>query len=217
MRNVFNALLVVVIILLLATHFHQRKAHKEDLKMIETIQDSVNHWKDEYGKEHAKTKVVESQNLDLFTKLESSNETVKELQKLVKESKKKKNLEVATVIKTVTKIDTLIVRDKDSSDFRIKDKYLDFVAKVKGDSLDTKVELPSYLKLTHRYERKNIFSKKYLVVDAVEENPHIKVEDVRSIRVPIKQKRWHVGPYIGVSHKFEVALGVGLTYSILSF
>ena len=217
MRNVFNALLVVVIILLLATHYHQRKAHKEDLKMIETIQDSVSHWKDEYGKEHAKTKVVESQNLDLFTKLESSNETVKELQKLVKESKKKKNLEVATVIKTVTRIDTLIVRDKDSSDFRIKDKYLDFVAKVKGDSLDTKVELPSYLKLTHRYESKNIFSKKYLVVDAVEENPHIKVEDVRSIRVPIKQKRWHVGPYVGVGHKFEVVLGVGLTYSILSF
>jgi hypothetical protein len=185
--------------------------------MMDVIRDSVTHWKDEYGKEHSKTKVVESKNFELFTKLETTNETVKELQKLIKESKGKNKPEIATVIKTVTKIDTIIVRDKDSSDFRIKDKYLDFVAKVNGDSLDTKVELKSYLKLTHRYERENIFSKKYLVVDAVEENPHIKVEDVRSIKVPIKQKKWHVGPYVGVSHKLDAVLGVGLTYSVLSF
>ena len=216
MRNVFDGLLVVVIFMLLATHFHQRSKTKEDEKMIAAMNDSVTHWKDEFGREHAKVKVIESSNLDLFTKLETSNQTVKELQQLVLETKRdKKKIEVSTVVKTVTKIDTLIVKEKDSTLFKLKDKYLDFVAEMKGDSLKTKIELTSYLKLTHRYERKNIFSKKYLVVDAYEDNKYIRVEDVRSIRVPADKSRFIIGPYVGLNYNLRPTFGIGLTYAII--
>lgn len=195
--------------MLLAT----RGKAKEDERMIAAMNDSVTHWKDEFGREHAKVKVIESSNLDLFTKLETSNQTVKELQQLVHREKKK--IEVATVVKTVTKIDTLIVKDKDSTLFKLKDKYLDFVAEMKGDSLKTKIELTSYLKLTHRYERKNIFSKKYLVVDAYEDNKYIRVEDVRSIRVPADKSRFIIGPYVGFNYNLKPTFGIGLTYAII--
>lgn len=211
-RNVFEALLVVVIFMLLAT----RSKTKEDERMIAAMNDSITHWKDEFGREHAKVKVIESSNLDLFTKLETSNQTVKELQQLVLDTHRdKKKIEVATVVKTVTKIDTLIVKEKDSTLFKLKDKYLDFVAEMKGDSLKTKIELTSYLKLTHRYERKNIFSKKYLVVDAYEDNKYIRVEDVRSIKVPVEKSRFIIGPYVGLNYNLRPTFGIGLTYAII--
>lgn len=213
MRNLFDILLGIIIALLLLTHWNQRRSKIRDENMIEVMKDSVKHWKDEYGNEHAKSKVIESNNLDLFTKLESTNETIKELQKVIKSNKK---IQSATVVKTVTKIDTVLVRVKDT--FRIKDKDIDYIATLKNDSLTTQLSLTSYLKLVHRYERKNIFSKKYLIIDAYEDNKYIKVDDVRSLRLPVERKRFGIGPFLGydiINGNFSG--GISVNYNVLLF
>lgn len=213
MRNLFDILLGIIIALLLLTHWNQRRSKIRDENMIEVMKDSVKHWKDEYGNEHAKSKVIESNNLDLFTKLESTNETIKELQKVIKSNKK---VQSATVVKTVTKIDTVLVRVKDT--FKIKDKDIDYIATLKNDSLTTQLSLTSYLKLVHRYERKNIFSKKYLIIDAYEDNKYIKVDDVRSLRLPVEHKRFGIGPFLGydiINGNFSG--GISVNYNVLLF
>lgn len=53
-------------------------------------------------------------------------------------------------------------------------------------------------------------------------NPYIKVTDIQGIQLPkTKQKHWGIGPYVGVGITTEgqvrPVLGVGLTYSIISF
>ena len=53
-------------------------------------------------------------------------------------------------------------------------------------------------------------------------NPYIKIKDIQGIQLPkVKQKHWGIGPYVGVGITIEgqvkPVLGIGLTYSVISF
>ena len=212
-----NWLLLIVVSILSLTCIKQCNVHQMDQELMESLNDSVVRFKDKLGVDHVKITSLQSSNLDLVTRLETSNETVKELQNLIKSSKKK-HIETATVIKTITKLDTILVSEpaKDPT-FRLKDKYVDFFAQYTDKGLESKISFTSYLKLLYHYERKNLFSRKYLVVEAVDDNPYLTVEDVRSIRVPMKSRRFGIGPFIGLDYRLNPTFGIGLTYTVISF
>lgn len=53
-------------------------------------------------------------------------------------------------------------------------------------------------------------------------NPYVRFNDIQGIVIPKqRQRHWHIGPYVGVSISTDAvirpAIGVGLSYSILSF
>ena len=216
MKSLINWVLACIIIMLVFLQFKSCESHQSDLELIDRLNDTIVKWKDSYGNEHSKIRALETTSVDLFTKLETTNETLQELQELVKRNKKKK-IETATVVRTVTKIDTMLVPVYMDSlpTYRLKNKHVDLYAAFKsGNKLETKISFTSYLRLLYHYERKNIFSKRYLVVEAIEDNPYMVVDDIRTLKIPVRTKRLGIGPFIGIDYGLRPSFGIGVSYNV---
>jgi hypothetical protein len=167
-------------------------------------------YKTKDGLNVAKIKVIETERRKDFLKMESQDETIKKLQKLVKEKKP----EQAIIIETVTKIDTFTIIDTNGY-FYFTDEWIELIGTAK-DTLNFDLKV--------RNEFQLIEKKDYLELTNI--NPYTSTESLRIYKDTPRRKRFVVGAGVGAGIGYDVltkkptinaGIYIGLYYKLFEF
>nr|DAV49330.1 MAG TPA: hypothetical protein [Caudoviricetes sp.] len=219
-KDLFIWLLIITITVIVIFNIKSCNNTIKNNKLIESLNDSINYYKDKNGILHSKISVIEVERTKDFTKLNLTNKELKELQELVK---KYRNVKSATIIKTETKViekivnktilDTVSNTPIYKSNFNLKG-YIwgDIVAK--KDTTDIKINIKNDFNIVTYKEKGK------LILDVSDKNPYSITKTQRSyINIP-KQKRWGLGinAGYGISNSgLSPHIGLGVNYNILNF
>ncbi len=230
---IINVALIVALILLLRMYFGEKDSRIEQQTLIEASTAELQKLKNEAGQNLAKIQVLETANAKTFLAFESQNETIKELQQLVKENRRlfKDSKGTAGIIKSETKIDTTtattVTQDSLNNPIytsKIKEKWFNIDVEASIDS--TSISLRSYhsLSLVMGSESQGLFKKRKTFAIAKDENPYSDIKDMRIYNVSEDKNRFVVGPYvgIGVTNNQGVVrtgwqVGLGVTLKLIEF
>lgn len=226
-KNIFGwfILIFIIIITVLCVKACDNSIRKENLKLIESLNDSISYYRDKNGVLHSKITAIEVDNIEKFKNLNIKNKEIKELQELIK---KYKNVQSATIFKTKTEIkeifktDTVVINDTllpvYKSDFMLyggTDK-LQVYGHIRMEKDSTALEL-------HMIDRFKIITHKEkdrIILDISNENPYSVTESQRAvIKIP-KQKRFGLGVNAGYGiskNGLSPYIGLGVNYNLFSF
>lgn len=211
-------------------NIRQKNMYKEQKELIKVSNDSLQHYKDEFGKQKAMIKILETQSLKTFIEFNTLNKSVKELQTLVKRNQKLiSHGGSAAIIKTETKIDTFVKTEVDTFNNiyvgRLENKWINLISISDKDTTHFQLKSFSKLNLVLSKGKSGLFKKKepYAIVN--DDNPYTNIKDMRVYQVKSpKPDRFIIGPSIGygisvTSEKINRAWFVGatLTYRLISF
>lgn len=207
----------------LSMHLYKQK--QDAINMFESSQDDLKSHRDALDREVSKISILESAHSRDLLKLATKDSTIVELQSLVRKHRSQlaKAGSSATVIKTITEVDTLVVKDTVNTDgFFFKDEWLTLSIKDQGVT-HTKLhlELKNDFYVLMGYEKKSMF-KSVPYVEITNLNPYTKTTALRTYRVSVpRQKRFGVGIYVGagINHKGQImpSIGVGVSYNLFTF
>lgn len=208
---------------------------QEDKNLIESLQDSIQTYKNKEGKEVVKTSAI-STSTNEFLSLKLKDEEIKKLQKLVKEYKSKledqgsvTNFNSRTKVNTITttkiEYDTIIVNNiqeiypKYKSDFNLKGWVIGDIIASK-DSTNINLEVNNEYSVIIGEESQGWFKPKKTFVEVINHNPYSSTDKLKTYQVERpKNKLFSIGPYIGIGvnqeGKFIPNLGVGLQYNLI--
>lgn len=200
----------VVLALFAAIGIRQCQKIKALKSSYNAVNSSMNVYKNKYGQEVAKIKIIETERRNDFLKMESQDSTIKKLQKLVKQKKP----ETAYIIETITNLDTITLIDTNGY-FEFSDEWIDLI----GQATDT---LRFHLVVRNEY---TITEKKgYAEITNI--NPYTSTKTLRVYKDVPRKKRFVVGAGIGgmvgydfISKKPALCVGVNLTliYKLFEF
>lgn len=237
-EKILVGLLALIFLLTGLTALYINHNREQEVKnYIESLQDSIQTFKNKEGKEVVKTSVINT-STNKFLNLKLKDEEIKKLQKLVKEYKSElknqgsiTNFNSRTKINTLTttkiEYDTIIINNiqevypKYKSNFNLKGWVI-------GDIIASKDSIIINLEVNNEYaviigeESQGWFKPKKTFVEVINYNPYSSTEKLRTYQVEKpKNKLFSVGPYIGVGinqeGKFIPSVGIGLQYNILKF
>lgn len=226
-RNViFKWLLLIALVVIGLITIKTCNGYKDTLNerelMVKALNDSIQYFKDKDGLNKARISVLETSNLEYFTSLSIKDQEIKNLQNLV--SKNKKNLESATIIKTITKIDTIIKEVKVKADDNIREAFYDLNGWAYGsiisyrDSTGISINIKNDLSIVHKKDKKGSY------VEVFDKNPYTTTEAIRSyykLNKPTKKSNWSLGinASYGVNYKGEFMpyIGVGINRNLINF
>lgn len=170
------------------------------------------------GKERASILALQETNLKNLLKIQSSDSTIKELQRIIREHKNSTQVvyvegesRVDTVFKTI--VDTINNYPVYSSNFNLN-------GWVQGSTLSTKDSTKLSLSIRNKYDV--VISNKGEAT-VINHNPYSTTKALRAATVHLpKPKRWGIGPSVGVQYNFGTSkvapyVGVGVTYSVIRF
>lgn len=188
---------------------------------IDSINDSVLIWKDKYNKEHAKISIIETNSVKQFLQLNSKDSIIKELQSLVN-SYKSKGLQNATIIKTETSIDTILINKKDSifyhTDVNLNGWIYGYINTF-VDSTQINLKVKNDYSIVQGIDRSGFKRKPY--VEIINHNPYSETKVLRTYQIKSNEKRFSIGPQIGyglvINNKPSFYVGIGLQYNLISF
>lgn len=225
-RNViFKWLLLIALVVIGLITIKTCNGYKDTLNerelLVKSLNDSIQYFKDKDGLNKARISVLETSNLEYFTSLELRDQEIKNLQNLV--SKNRKNLKSATIIKTETKIDTIIkVVEKLTDDVR-KSRF-NFDDWVYGeilsfpDSIGIDLRIKNNLSIVHKKDKKGSY------VEVFDKNPYTITKSIRSyykLDKSMKKSNWSLGinASYGVNYKGEFMpyIGLGINRDLISF
>ena len=179
----------------------------QKISMLKSSYNSVNSsmsvYKNKYGQEVAKIKIIETERRKDFLKMESQDSTIKKLQKLVKQKKP----ETAYIIETVTNLDTITLIDTNGY-FEFSDEWIDLI----GQATDT---LKFHLVVRNEYQ----ITEKKGYAEITNINPYTSVKTLRVYKDIPRKKRFVVGAGFGGMVGYEVitkkpAICVGVNLSL---
>jgi len=167
------------------------------------VNSSMNVYKNKYGQEVAKIKIIETERRKDFLKMESQDSTIKKLQKLVKQKKP----ETAYIIETVTNLDTITLIDTNGY-FEFSDEWIDLI----GQATDT---LKFHLVVRNEYQ----ITEKKGYAEITNINPYTSTNTLRVYKDIPRKKRFVVGAGFGGMVGYEVitkkpAICVGVNLSL---
>jgi hypothetical protein len=179
--------------------------------LIETKNDSLIQIRTESGEIAYQNNVLELQNLEQVKYITSKDSIIEDLKILIEKNKKllaHKN-KVITIIKTETKIDTIVKTNIVHTDSNIVfkndiyGKWFELHSVVNKDSGNFIIKTHSKLNLIIGYKRKNIFKKykPYAIIN--DENPYTDISDMKVIHIKEENKKSKFG--------FGIYTGYGLT------
>lgn len=190
--------------------------------MLKALNDSIQYFKDKDGLNKARISILETSNLEYFTSLNIRDQEIKNLQNLV--TKNKKNLKSATIIKTITKIDTIVKEVKVKADDNIREAFYDLNGWVYGsitsyrDSTGISIKIKNDLSIMHKKDRKGSY------VEVFDKNPYTTTEAIRSYYKTdklTKKSNWSLGinASYGVNYKGEFIpyIGIGINRNLINF
>lgn len=137
--------------------------------------------------------------------------------------KKYSKVSSATIIKTVTKIDTIKIFLKEDSDkkgikyFTKKDPNYSFSGFINEQNLTlTDLKIPTTLRVVIGKEKINFF-KRELTSSITSSNPLLDIENITTQVTSSRIKRFGIGPYVGYDISGNISAGIGLNYSLIKF
>lgn len=218
-NNIIYTVFIIAIILSYITFFSYTvyKERNYNSSRIESLTDSIQYYKDNYNVLHSKISIIEADN---FTKINSKDKDIQELQELVK---RYKNVQAATVIKTETKIVEKIVNkpilDTISKEIAYYSKF-DLQGFVWGEIIAKKDSTDLILNVRNDFNIVSHYDKGKLILDVSDKNPYSVTKSQRSyINLP-KQKKWGLGISAGYGankNGLNPYIGLGINYNLLSF
>lgn len=201
------------------------KTEKSFKNLLEKANDSTRYYKDRYGKKVAENSLIEAENAEMFLLLESKNETLGKLQKLVEQYKKelKRSKLPATVIETEYVRDTVVttVKNKNIYSFSQKNKWEDILFSFNSDTeqFHYTIKMWDSYEILHTVKR-NWFKPNAINVMIRNNNPFIKVRDVKSFRIKEKRKPFGLGLSAGYGvggQGLSPFIGIGINYNLINF
>lgn len=225
----YKLLLVIVTVIFLVWGNNHKNKSREYKNLNSSLLDSLYHYKDKDKNNTSKISVLETRNLNTFLKLDAKDQQIKDLQKLVKDNKKKlKNGGSVTTIESITNIkETFPVKvDTSVSNSSIYISEIDMNKWIKGTVLARKDSIKVDLKVFNKYsvligEEKvgnGLFKKRVPYSIITNYNPYSFNEKQRTYRVSLpKQKKNHIVFFGGINQRLEPTLGIGYARSIVSF
>lgn len=218
-NNIIYTIFIIAAILSYITFFSYTvyKDRNYSSSRIESLTDSIQYYKDSYNVLHSKISIIEADN---FTKINSKDKDIQELQELVK---RYKNVQAATVIKTETKVVEKIVNkpilDTISKETAYYSKF-DLEGFVWGEIIAKKDSTDLILNIRNDFNIVSHYEKGKLVLDVSDKNPYSITKSQRSyINLP-KQKKWGLGISAGYGankNGLSPYIGLGVNYNLLSF
>jgi hypothetical protein len=228
--NRFSLLLIVAVVVLLLVNAVQcqrgysLRSDVESLNALARLQtDSAKLWRDDAGRSRARADVAVA-NLDAVKQVYGSelNAVASEVKGL---KRSLKNLETYTVTNMVTKgeitaglRDTTIVNNVPAKTFGYSDDWINMSAII-TDSVSLKYQVRDSLSFVYYYERRGLFKKPALVIDAISHNPSSTITGIRNIRIqPPKRQKIGIGLYGGYGmSQFGLSpqVGIGVYYKLL--
>ncbi len=225
-----SLILIIALIVMFKHYYYERTRRVEVENLVEASNKEVEKWVDKHGQSLAKIQILETANKENFLSYKTQNQTIKELQELVKENKKllKGAKGAAGIIKSTTEISatsgTKIEKDETGSPVyssKIEDPWFKADVKASKDSTDLKIKTIHSLSLVMGYESEGLFKKKKPYAVAKDANPYSDIQDMRIYNITKTKHKFSVGPYLGpglnVSGgeiKFGWNAGIGINYSL---
>ena len=232
-----NVLKIMGLIILFSLMFIMYKGEKnkriEQELLIEASNDELVTWKNKAGENLAKIQVLETQDSKTFLAFQTQNETIKELQTLVKANMKlfKDSKGSASIIKTETVIDATgetIVDDsvKDNPIYKstIENEWYNIKTVASKDSTNVKINTFHTLSLVVGSESQGLFKKSKPFATVKDSNPYSNIKEMRVYNVSQDRKNFVVGPYVGAGLNVNSGIvnigwqaGVGIMYKFKEF
>lgn len=230
---IFILALIGVIFVLLNMYKEEKDKKEEQISLIESANDTIQFWKTKEGKNAAKISVLETMSSKTFLAFQSQDETIRELQKLVKDNNKlfKNSKGSASIIKSETNIDatgaTTVTPGANGDPIysaNISNEWYNIKTIASKDTTLVNLKTTHSLKLVMGEESQGFWKPKKTFATAFDENPYSNITDMRIYNVTSNTKRFAVGPNVGGSAlfydgnvKIGWSVGVGVTYSLIRF
>lgn len=186
-------------------------------KLIAQLNDSLVSYRDKEGKMISKISSIEVDNMSFFKQLQVKDKTIKELQNLVK-----KGTLTASIVKTETKIDTVIKTkvvkygEEDimfETDFNLKDWVWGTISMDK-DTTAMALFIRNQYDITLSKEKDGTY------VNVINHNPFSVTKEIRSVYKLPKPKKFGVGISAGygvTAQGLSPYIGVGINYNLINF
>lgn len=234
-REVFIAILMVIIAILYFTNISYQKEAKENANLVISLNDTLKTWKDKDSLSHTKIQIIETERTKDFLSLQSKDEEIIKLQKTVKQYEKQiKNQGSVTNFTSETKIitkDSLVtdsVCGKCSFYFSNSNPWFSVDASIYPTKTPNQLSLSLDLKVKNEYsvivgkEKQGLFKKPKPFVEVLNHNPYSETESLRTYQVSnnVRVKRFGIGPNISVGFNdkgFSWFIGIGLQYNLIRF
>ena len=234
-REVFIAILVVIIAILYFTNISYQKEAKENANLVISLNDTLKTWKDKDSLSHAKIQIIETERTKDFLSLQSKDEEIIKLQKTVKQYEKQiKNQGSVTNFTSETKIitkDSLVtdsVCGKCSFYFSNSNPWFSVDASIYPTKTPNQLSLSLDLKVKNEYsvivgeEKQGLFKKPKPFVEVLNHNPYSETESLKTYQVSnnVRVKRFGIGPNISGGFNdtgFSWYIGFGLQYNLIKF
>ncbi|MFL1896770.1 DUF6549 family protein [Aquimarina sp. 2-A2] len=180
------------------------------------IQDTVKYYKNKEGDLVASKRALEVTNKELKEGLYIKD------QKLIDLSKKFDKVHSATIIQTETIIDSVTVPHETKVPFDFERKFIlnteDYSIAGWSNQDENgieKISVPAKLRVVTGI--KNRWTKSHYTTDIVSDNPHVKIKDIDSQVITVRNKRFGVGFIAGIDIKGEGIIGFGVSYDLFKF
>lgn len=211
---------IIGLILLLSLMFKECSYKQKEIdtrKLIAQLNDSLVSYRDKEGKMISKISSIEVDNMSFFKQLQVKDKTIKELQNLVK-----KGTLTASIVKTETKIDTVIKTkvvkygEEDivfETDFNLKDWVWGTISMDK-DTTAMALFIRNQYDITLSKEKDGTY------VNVINHNPFSVTKEIRSVYKLPKPKRFGVGISAGygvTAQGLSPYIGVGINYNLINF
>ena len=234
-REVFIAILLVIIAILYFTNINYQKEAKENANLVISLNDTLKTWKDKDSLSHTKIQIIETKRTKDFLSLQSKDEEIIKLQKTVKQYEKQiKNQGSVTNFASETKIttkDSLVtdsVCGKCSFYFSNSNPWFSVDASIYPTKTPNQLSLSLDLKVKNEYsvivgeEKQGLFRKPKPFVEVLNHNPYSETKSLRTYQVSnnVRVKKFGIGPNIsaGLNDKgFSWYIGFGLQYNLIRF
>ena len=234
---VVAAILAIIAVIFYTQKQEYKRKNKENISLIEALEDSMTVWTDKEGKLHSKIQVLETQSVKDFLNLKIKDEEIVALQDQVRKYRKElKDQGSVTNITTEVKYDTTYIYHSISGDTvilsqtklmdNITNKWMDIdFGFDKGFSvLKINSFINNYSVVIGR-ERQGIFKPYKPFAEVISDNPYTTVTSMRTYQVSLpRPRKWGLGFQAGyggslVDNKVYLApyIGVGINYNLLSW
>lgn len=218
----------------------ERKIHndKEQVALVNALQDSLSTFKTKDGLNAGKIAVLETEKISTFTKIKTQDSAIQKLQKIVHDYRNKlDNGGSVTTIGTTTGIDTtttptIIGMDTIQTDITafvyptyfdtIRNKWIDYTSETGLDSLAQPYHKIS-MKVYNDYQVIIGRSKKQgTFAEVIAESPYTDIKAVRTYKVKIPPpKKFGIGVVVayGIGDNLNTGgfVGLGLQYNFIRF
>ena len=234
-REVFIAILVIIIAILYFTNISYQKEAKENANLVISLNDTLKTWKNKDSLSHAKIQIIETERTKDFLSLQSKDEEIIKLQKIVKQYEKQiKNQGSVTNFTSETKIftkDSLVtdsVCGKCSFYFSNSNPWFSVDASIYPTKTPNQLSLSLDLKVKNEYsvivgeEKQGLFKKPKPFVEVLNHNPYSETKSLRTYQVSnnVRVKRFGIGPNFSGGFNdtgFSWYIGFGLQYNLIKF